>query len=164
MSVHEKACQHLRWIFRVRKAPTAGGKTCQGRGVSQACHRPVTLLRLMMATQIADDEDLGKTILEIEVRSKRGVGYCKSMPGAVRALRAASQPASPVAHLWREHARALRAPPKGDADASPAQGCGELVDCCFPQHRQQTRSAVPDGATEQVSQAHSFGAVFFAET
>ena len=27
---------------------------------------------------------LGKTILEIEVRCKRGVGYCKSMPGAVR--------------------------------------------------------------------------------
>ncbi|MGA2233855.1 MAG: site-specific integrase [Terriglobales bacterium] len=33
---------------------------------------------------IVDDEDLGKTILEIEVRGKRGVGYCKSMPGAVR--------------------------------------------------------------------------------
>ncbi len=33
---------------------------------------------------IVDDEGLGKTILEIEVRGKRGVGYCKSMPGAVR--------------------------------------------------------------------------------
>jgi hypothetical protein len=33
---------------------------------------------------IVDDEDLGKTILEIEVRGKRGVGCCKSMPGAVR--------------------------------------------------------------------------------
>ena len=32
---------------------------------------------------VVDDEDLGKTILEIEVRGKRGVGYCKSMPGAV---------------------------------------------------------------------------------
>ena len=30
-----------------------------------------------------DDADLDKTILEIEVRGKRGVGYCKSMPGAV---------------------------------------------------------------------------------
>jgi len=29
------------------------------------------------------DDDLKKTILEIEVRGKRGVGYCKSMPGAV---------------------------------------------------------------------------------
>ena len=27
---------------------------------------------------------IGETILEIEVRGKRGVGYCKSMPGAVR--------------------------------------------------------------------------------
>ena len=33
---------------------------------------------------VADDEDLGKTILEIEVRGKHGVRYCKSMPGAVR--------------------------------------------------------------------------------
>jgi hypothetical protein len=33
---------------------------------------------------IVDDDDLGNTILEIEVRGKRGVGYCKSMPGAVR--------------------------------------------------------------------------------
>ena len=33
---------------------------------------------------VADDEDLGQTILEIEVRGKHGVGYCKSMPGAVR--------------------------------------------------------------------------------
>ncbi len=32
---------------------------------------------------IVDDKDSGETILEIEVRGKRGVGYCKSMPGAV---------------------------------------------------------------------------------
>ncbi len=33
---------------------------------------------------IVDDEATGETILEIEVRGKRGVGYCKSTPGAVR--------------------------------------------------------------------------------
>ncbi|HVH89262.1 MAG TPA: hypothetical protein VM912_21280, partial [Terriglobales bacterium] len=33
---------------------------------------------------LVDDQDPGKRILEIEVRGKRGVGYCKSMPGAVR--------------------------------------------------------------------------------
>jgi len=33
---------------------------------------------------IVDDEATGKRILEIEVRGKRGVGYCKSMTGAVR--------------------------------------------------------------------------------
>jgi len=34
--------------------------------------------------EIVDDEDSGETILEIEVRGKRGVGYCKSTVGAVR--------------------------------------------------------------------------------
>ena len=34
--------------------------------------------------EIVDDELTGEIILEIEVRGKRGVGYCKSMPGAVR--------------------------------------------------------------------------------
>ena len=33
--------------------------------------------------QIIDDEATKETILLIEVRGKRGVGYCKSMPGAV---------------------------------------------------------------------------------
>jgi hypothetical protein len=33
---------------------------------------------------IVEDEASGQTILEIEVRGKRGVGYCKSMTGAVR--------------------------------------------------------------------------------
>ena len=32
---------------------------------------------------IVTDEPTGERILEIEVRGKRGVGYCKSMPGAV---------------------------------------------------------------------------------
>ncbi len=34
--------------------------------------------------EIVKDKATGETILEIEVRGKRGVGYCKSMPGAVR--------------------------------------------------------------------------------
>ena len=33
---------------------------------------------------IVEDDASGQTILEIEVRGKRGVGYCKSMNGAVR--------------------------------------------------------------------------------
>jgi integrase len=32
---------------------------------------------------IVDDDASGERILEIEVRGKRGVGFCKSMPGAV---------------------------------------------------------------------------------
>jgi hypothetical protein len=35
---------------------------------------------------VVDDEDLGKTILEIEACGKRGVGYCETMPVAVRRL------------------------------------------------------------------------------
>ena len=34
--------------------------------------------------EIVEDDYSGQRILEIEVRGKRGVGYCKSMPGAVR--------------------------------------------------------------------------------
>ncbi len=34
--------------------------------------------------EIVEDLDSEETILEIEVRGKRGVGFCKSMPGAVR--------------------------------------------------------------------------------
>lgn len=34
--------------------------------------------------EIVEDEATGETILEIEVRGKRGVGYCKSTTGAVR--------------------------------------------------------------------------------
>ncbi|MEZ5856681.1 MAG: phage integrase SAM-like domain-containing protein [Hyphomicrobiaceae bacterium] len=33
--------------------------------------------------EIVEDDATGETILEIEVRGKRGVGYCKSMAGAV---------------------------------------------------------------------------------
>ena len=32
---------------------------------------------------VVTDQDTGERLLEIEVRGKRGVGYCKSMPGAV---------------------------------------------------------------------------------
>jgi integrase len=37
--------------------------------------------------EIVRDADSDQTILEIEVRGKRGVGYCKSMPGAVQPFR-----------------------------------------------------------------------------
>lgn len=33
--------------------------------------------------KIVDDRDSRQTILEIDARGKRGVGFCKSMPGAV---------------------------------------------------------------------------------
>jgi integrase len=36
---------------------------------------------------VVSDNDTGERILEIEVRGKRGVGFCKSMPGAVMPFR-----------------------------------------------------------------------------
>jgi integrase len=52
-------------------------------------HRDVSVVR---------DDATGERILEIEVRGKRGVGFCKSMPGAVRPyhrLRARPLPTGP---------------------------------------------------------------------
>ena len=37
--------------------------------------------------KVVDDESTQETILEIEVRGKRGIGFCKSMPGAVLPFR-----------------------------------------------------------------------------
>lgn len=47
--------------------------------------RPDEAARLQFRdVTIVDDDDTDETILEIEVRGKRGVGYCKSTTGAVR--------------------------------------------------------------------------------
>ena len=47
--------------------------------------RPDEVMRLdFRDVTVVDDEATGETILEIEVRGKRGVGYCKSTSGAVR--------------------------------------------------------------------------------
>lgn len=46
--------------------------------------RPDEAARLQFRdVEVVDDQATGETILEITVRGKRGVGYCKSMPGAV---------------------------------------------------------------------------------
>jgi integrase len=50
--------------------------------------RPDEALRLEFRdVQIEDDRATGDTILVIDVRGKTGVGYCKSMPGAVEPFR-----------------------------------------------------------------------------
>jgi integrase len=60
--------------------------------------RPDEAARLQFRdVTIVEDESLGETILEIVVRGKRGVGYCKSMPGAVRPFeRIRDRPRKPV--------------------------------------------------------------------
>jgi integrase len=45
---------------------------------------------------IVDDEATGETILEIEVRGKRGVGYCKSTKGAVGPFKRLKERLRPV--------------------------------------------------------------------
>ena len=46
--------------------------------------RPDELARLEFRDiEVIDDDDSGQRILLIEVRGKRGEGYCKSMPAAV---------------------------------------------------------------------------------
>ena len=48
---------------------------------------------------IVDDDYSGEKILEIEVHGKRGVGYCKSMPGAVMPFERLRDRKRPKAHL-----------------------------------------------------------------
>jgi hypothetical protein len=48
---------------------------------------------------IVEDEATGERILEIEVRGKRGVGYCKSMPGGVRPFNRLAERNAPQATL-----------------------------------------------------------------
>ena len=72
---------------------------------------------------VIEDEATGEQILQIEVRGKRGIGYCKSMPGAVKPYkrllgRAKPQPA-----------------PTGDEDDSetePPKQYPEPTDPLFP--------------------------------
>ena len=55
-------------------------------------HRDVTVVQ---------DRDTDERILEIEVRGKRGVGFCKSMPGAVYPYQRLLKRAKPVDRSWR---------------------------------------------------------------
>ena len=51
---------------------------------------------------VVSDEATGERILEIEVRGKRGVGYCKSMPGAVLPFQRlqARRPGQPTTRIF----------------------------------------------------------------
>ena len=70
--------------------------------------------------EIVDDDYSGEQILEIEVRGKRGVGYCKSMPGAVHPFERLRDRARPVSLSIR----------KGEVDADPS--VPDLTDHLFP--------------------------------
>ena len=90
---------------------------------------------------IVEDEASGQTILEIEVRGKRGVGYCKSMTGAVRPferLKARLRPA-----------RADHAARDDNGANSTANGSGELrlpgpTDLIFPKWQRELFKTILD--------------------
>ncbi len=66
--------------------------------------------------EIVEDDYSGENILEIEVRGKRGVGYCKSMPGAVRPF-----------ERMRDRPR-----PRKDDKGKAVQGVPQPTDLLFP--------------------------------
>jgi len=69
--------------------------------------------------QIVLDEETGQRILEIEVRGKRGVGFCKSMPNAVRPYERLLARPKPAPGLIYSKRRLKRFARKG--------GCGNAV-------------------------------------
>jgi integrase len=90
---------------------------------------------------IVEDDGSGETILEIEVRGKRGVGYCKSMPGAVRPferLKARQRPP-----------RAYDAPKDASRSNSPTNGSQqsrlpEPTDLLFPKWQHELFKTILD--------------------
>lgn len=85
-------------------------------------HRDVT---------IAQDDGSGDEILEIEVRGKRGVGHCKSMPGAVRVYqRLLARPRPAQTESRRQGQRRRKA--GGEAPPAPEAILPRPVDPVFP--------------------------------
>ncbi len=63
---------------------------------------------------IIEDGATGETILEIEVRGKRGMGLCKSMPGAVEPFRRLMARAKPIKHGRARDIKVGRLPPPAE--------------------------------------------------
>src|SRR6266851_5182056 len=90
---------------------------------------------------IVEDDPSGQTILEIEVRGKRGVGYCKSMSGAVR----------PFERLKARlrHIRPDDAPKNGNGPESTNNGSEESrlpepTDLIFPKWQRELFKTILD--------------------
>jgi integrase len=99
---------------------------------------------------IVHDEALGDTILEIEVRGKRGVGYCKSMPGAVLPFQRLK--ARNVARAAEEALKQSPDPKAADngpniSDPKPAPhsaGAPNPTDLIFPKGHRELFNAILD--------------------
>jgi integrase len=91
--------------------------------------RPDEAWRLQFRdAKIVQDDGLDETILEIEVRGKRGVGYCKSMPGAVLPFKRLQNRKRPVSALEES---------AGEAEAKP-----QPTDLIFPTRQHEIFNAV----------------------
>lgn len=85
-------------------------------------HRDVT---------VVTDDATGSEILEIEVRGKRGVGHCKSMPGAVRVYQRLLARAKPVQGETRRQGQRRRKE-GGEPPPPPAIEYPKPTDLLFP--------------------------------
>jgi integrase len=82
---------------------------------------------------IVEDERSGERILEIDVRGKRGVGYCKSMPSAVRPYERLLNRPKPVPAESRRQRQRRRHDGRDDpAPAPPEPQLPEPTDHVFP--------------------------------
>ena len=82
---------------------------------------------------IVEDEATGETILEIEVRGKRGIGFCKSMPSAVRPYeRLLNRPKPVQADSRREKQRRRREGLPQLSDEQPPLEYPDVTDPVFP--------------------------------
>lgn len=80
---------------------------------------------------IVEDEQSGEKILEIEVRGKRGIGFCKSTPSAVRPYERLLARPKPVRAETR-HQRQLRRKEGGAPPPPPPLETPQPTDPVFP--------------------------------
>jgi integrase len=91
--------------------------------------------------EIVRDTASKETILEISVRGKRGVGYCKSMPGAVLPFKRLQQRLRPVESTGRR----TRAASSENIGASSDQKLPEPTELVFPfKHRELWNSILDE--------------------
>lgn len=96
---------------------------------------------------IVEDEATGETSLEIEVRGKRGVGYCKSMPSAVRPYQCLLGRAKPVqVESRREKQRRRREGLPDYAAEPPLLEYPQLTDPFFPGNHVKLFNGILDRA------------------
>jgi integrase len=114
--------------------------------------RPDEALRLQFRdVTVVEDEASGETILEIEVRGKRGVGYCKSTSGAVRPFeRLKARNAAEPAHEPSKESGDPKSTDSGPKDKNapklpPKKKTGpDPTDLLFPKYQRELFKTILD--------------------